>query len=52
MHLPLEPAWVGISVLARKTVDIDPAKFVWSASVADCLGGESQYPAPTEEIRG
>jgi methyltransferase family protein len=52
MHLPLEPAWVGISVLARKTADIDPGKFVWSASVADCLGGESHYPAPTEEIRG
>jgi Methyltransferase domain len=52
MHLPLEPAWVGISVLARKTADIDPAKFIWSVSVADCLGGESHYPAPTEEIRG
>jgi SAM-dependent methyltransferase len=46
MHLPLEPVWVGISVLARKTADIDPAKFVWSASVATCLGGDSHYPAP------
>jgi SAM-dependent methyltransferase len=46
IHLPLEVAWVGVSVLARKTADIDPAKFVWSASVAECLGGESQYPAP------
>jgi SAM-dependent methyltransferase len=52
IHLPLETAWVGISVLARKTADIDPAKFVWSASVADCLGGESQYPAPAPETGG
>lgn len=46
MHLPLEPVWVGISVLARKTAAIDPAKFVWSASVADCLGPDSHYPSP------
>ena len=47
MHLPLETAWVGISVLARKTADLDPAKFVWSATVADCLGDESRYVSPT-----
>jgi hypothetical protein len=47
MHLPLEPVWVGISILARKTADIAPAKFVWSASVAECLGGDSHYPSPT-----
>jgi hypothetical protein len=46
MHLPLEPVWVGVSVLARKTVAIDPTKFVWSASVADCLGPDSHYPSP------
>lgn len=46
MHLPLEPVWVGISVLARKTADIDATKFVWSASAAECLGGDSHYPAP------
>jgi hypothetical protein len=46
MHLPMEPVWVGISVLARKTAEIDPAKFVWSASVADCLGHDSRYPPP------
>lgn len=46
MHLPMEPVWVGISVLARKTAEIDPAKFVWSASVADCLGSDSRYPLP------
>jgi Methyltransferase domain len=46
MHLPMEPVWIGISVLARKTADIDPTKFVWSASVADCLGTVSQYPPP------
>jgi SAM-dependent methyltransferase len=51
MHLPLEPVWVGISVLARKTVDIDPAKFVWSASVASCLGGDSHYPPLRESSR-
>jgi hypothetical protein len=45
IHLPLEPVWVGISVLARKTADIDPTKFVWSASVAACLGRDSHYPA-------
>jgi methyltransferase family protein len=49
MHLPLEPVWVGISVLARKTAHIDPAKFVWSASASSCLGDESRYPAPMEE---
>jgi hypothetical protein len=49
IHLPLEAAWVGISMLARKTADIDPAKFVWSASVSSCLGGESHYPPPTQE---
>ena len=38
MHLPLEPVWVGISVLARNRADIDPTKFVWSATAADCLG--------------
>ena len=48
MHLPLEAVWVGISVLARKTADIDPAKFVWSASVAECLGGDSHYPHPAK----
>jgi hypothetical protein len=48
MHLPLEPVWAGISVLARKTADIDPAKFVWSASVAACLGGDSFYPPPAK----
>jgi hypothetical protein len=48
MHLPLEPVWVGISVLARKTAEIDATKFVWSASVASCLGGDSHYPQPTE----
>jgi hypothetical protein len=46
MHLPLEPVWMGISVLARKTANIDPEKFVWSASVADCLGEQSHYPPP------
>jgi hypothetical protein len=46
IHLPLEAAWVGISVLARKITDIDPAKFIWSASVASCLGGDSHYPPP------
>ena len=46
MHLPLEPVWVGISVLARKIAAIDATKFVWSASVADCLGGDSHYPPP------
>jgi hypothetical protein len=46
MHLPLEPVWIGISVLARKTADIDPTKFVWSASVAECLGDDSHYPRP------
>lgn len=46
MHLPMEPVWVGISVLARKVAEIDPAKFVWSASVADCLGPNSHYPSP------
>jgi hypothetical protein len=48
MHLPLEPAWVGISVLARKTADIDPAKFVWSASVPECLGADSHYPTSAD----
>jgi len=47
LGLPLEAVWVGISVLARKTADIDPTKFVWSASVAECLGSESAYPAPS-----
>jgi hypothetical protein len=51
MHLPLEPVWVGISVLARKTADTDPAKFVWSASVASCLGGDSHYPPLRESSR-
>jgi hypothetical protein len=46
MHLPLEPVWVGVSVLARKVADIDAAKFVWSASVEACLGRESRYPLP------
>ena len=46
MHLPLEAVWVGISVLARKTAEIDATKFIWSASVADCLGGDSHYPQP------
>jgi len=46
MHPPLEPVWVDISVLARKTATIDPTKFVWSASVAECPGGDSHYPAP------
>jgi hypothetical protein len=48
MHLPLEAVWVGISVLARKTANIDATKFVWSASVADCLGGDSHYPRSRE----
>lgn len=48
MHLPLEAVWVGISVLARKTADIDATKFIWSASVASCLGGDSHYPQPIE----
>ncbi|MFL6519212.1 MAG: methyltransferase domain-containing protein [Chthoniobacterales bacterium] len=47
MHLPMEPVWVGISVFARKTANIDPAKFIWSASVPDCLGENSRYPPPT-----
>lgn len=46
MHLPMEPVWIGISVLARKISDIDATKFVWSASVADCLGPDSCYPTP------
>jgi hypothetical protein len=46
MHLPMEPVWIGISVLARKIADIDATKFVWSASVADCLGPDSFYPPP------
>ena len=46
MHLPMEPVWIGISVLARKTADFDATKFVWSASVADCLGRDSHYPPP------
>ena len=46
MHLPFEPVWVGVSVLARKTAEIDATKFVWSASVADCLGRDSHYPPP------
>jgi len=46
MHLPMEPVWVGVSVLARKTAEIDATKFVWSASVADCLGQDSRYPPP------
>jgi hypothetical protein len=46
LHLPMEPVWIGISVLARKIADIDAAKFVWSASVADCLGPDSCYPPP------
>jgi hypothetical protein len=45
MHLPMEPVWVGISVLARKTASIDPGKFIWSASVAGCLGEDSHYPS-------
>jgi hypothetical protein len=49
MHLPMEPVWIGVSVLARKITEIDPAKFVWSASVADCLGTESNYPSPGGE---
>jgi SAM-dependent methyltransferase len=49
MHLPMEPAWIGVSVLARKIAEIDPTRFVWSASVADCLGTESQYPTPAGE---
>ena len=48
MHLPFEPVWVGISMLARKTRNIDPAKFVWSASVAESLGSDSVYPQPTK----
>jgi hypothetical protein len=48
MHLPFEPVWIGISVLARKTADIDPTKFVWSASVASCLGDDSRYPPPNQ----
>ncbi|MEY2559849.1 MAG: hypothetical protein QOG51_264 [Verrucomicrobiota bacterium] len=48
MHLPLEPAWIGVGVLARKTADIDATKFVWSASVAACLGGDSHYPPPAK----
>jgi hypothetical protein len=44
MHLPFEPVWVGISVLARKTQNIDPAKFIWSATVAESLGSASHYP--------
>jgi SAM-dependent methyltransferase len=50
MHLPLEPVWVGISVLARKTADLDATKFVWSASVASCLGSDSHYPEPTKSL--
>jgi SAM-dependent methyltransferase len=46
MHLPLEPVWVGVSVLARKIAPLDPSKFKWDASVAECLGGDSHYPAP------
>jgi hypothetical protein len=46
LHLPMEPVWIGISVLARKISDIDATKFVWSASVADCLGPDSCYPPP------
>lgn len=44
MHLPLEPVWIGVSVLARKVADLDAAKFVWAASVTECLGGDSHYP--------
>ncbi|MEY2528845.1 MAG: hypothetical protein QOJ05_935 [Verrucomicrobiota bacterium] len=46
MHLPLEPVWVGVSLLARKIANIDATKFVWSASVEACLGRDSRYPVP------
>ena len=48
LHLPLEPVWVGVGVLARKIADIDPTKFIWSASVEACLGGDSHYPPPVK----
>jgi len=51
MHLPLEPVWVGVSVFARKTSHIDPSKFIWSASVRDCLGSDSHYSAPQNKPR-
>jgi hypothetical protein len=47
---PLEPVWVGVGVLARKIADIDPTKFIWSASVEACLGGDSHYPPPVRPV--
>lgn len=44
--LPTETVWVGVSILARKVAEIDPARFVWRASVHECLGQESNYPTP------
>lgn len=49
MHLPLEPVWIGISVLARKTAHLDTTKFVWLASVAECLGRDSHYAPPLDK---
>ena len=49
IHLPFEPVWVGIQILARKTADIDPARFVWSASVPESLGPDSHYPPPQNQ---
>lgn len=46
MHLPLEAVWVGVSILARKIAAIDPTRFVWDASVEECLGSNCHYPAP------
>jgi hypothetical protein len=49
MHLPFEPVWIGISVLARKIAPLDPARFIWAATVAECLGGDSHYPPSVQK---
>ena len=49
MHLPFEPVWIGIQILARKRAHLDPAKFVWSASVPESLGPDSHYPRPRSQ---
>lgn len=44
IHLPGEPAFIQVAVLARKTAEIDDGKTRWSCELSSAV--ESQYPKP------
>jgi len=44
--LTTQPAFGGVTILAKKIAEINSQKFRWDVTLTDILTSESHYPKP------